>query len=53
MVTPMEEYLFDLRGYTVIRQALARDHVAAINAWLDAGTRPVVWECVHPILWRH
>jgi hypothetical protein len=36
MITPMDEYLFDLHGYTVIRQALARDHVAASNAWIDA-----------------
>ena len=36
MITPSDEYFFDLRGYTVIPQALARDHVASINAWIDA-----------------
>lgn len=33
---PMKEYLFDLCGYMVIPAALDRDHVAAINAWIDA-----------------
>lgn len=32
----MEEYLFDLRGYTMIEQAIDGDHLRAINAWLDA-----------------
>ncbi len=32
---PMEEYLFDLRGYTMIEQAIDGDHLRAINAWLD------------------
>jgi hypothetical protein len=32
----IEEYLFDLYGYTLIPEALDRDHVAAINAWIDA-----------------
>ena len=36
MIAPADEYFFDLRGYTVIPQALDRDHVAAINAWIDA-----------------
>lgn len=36
MLPPMEEYFFDLRGYTVIPQALERDHLAALNAWIDA-----------------
>ncbi len=36
MITPMEEYLFDLRGYSVIPQALDRDHLAVINAWIEA-----------------
>ena len=36
MTTPMEEYFFDLRGYMVIPQALDWDHVASINAWIDA-----------------
>jgi hypothetical protein len=36
MISPMDEYLFDLRGYCVIRQALERDHLSALNAWIDA-----------------
>ena len=36
MIAPLEEYLFDLRGYTVVPQALDRDHIGAINAWIDA-----------------
>ena len=36
MPSPMEEYLFDLRGYTVIRQALDPEHVRGVNAWIDA-----------------
>jgi ectoine hydroxylase-related dioxygenase (phytanoyl-CoA dioxygenase family) len=35
MISPMDEYLFDLRGYCVIPQALDRDHLAALNAWID------------------
>ncbi len=34
-VTPMEEYLFDLRGFLVLRNAIAPDHLAGINAVLD------------------
>ena len=34
--TPMEEYFFDLLGYTLIEQALDPDHVEAINDWIDA-----------------
>ena len=36
MITPMDEYLFDLRGYTVIPNALDPDHIRAMNAWIDA-----------------
>lgn len=36
MLTPMDEYLFDLHGYTVIPNALERDHLAALNGWIDA-----------------
>ena len=36
MITPTEEYLFDLRGYTIIREALDRDHLGALNDWIDA-----------------
>lgn len=33
--TPLETYLFDLRGYLVLKQALAPGEVAAMNATLD------------------
>ena len=36
MPTPMEEYLFDLHGYTVIKGALNPDHLRAMNDFLDA-----------------
>ena len=36
MPTPMEEYLFDLHGYTVIKGALDPDHLRATNDFLDA-----------------
>ncbi len=36
MITPRDEYFFDLYGYTVIPQALDRDHVVSINTWIDA-----------------
>ncbi len=36
MPTPMEEYLFDLHGYTVIKGALDPDHLRAMNNFLDA-----------------
>ena len=36
MPSAREEYLFDLRGYSVIRQALDPDHMRAVNAWIDA-----------------
>ena len=32
---PMEEYLFDLLGYTAIHGALDPEHIAAMNAWID------------------
>ena len=34
-VTPMEEYLFDLRGYLLLRNALTKEHVTELNAILD------------------
>lgn len=34
-VTPMERYLFDLRGFLVLRNVIAPDHVAELNAILD------------------
>lgn len=32
----LEEYLFDLRGYLVLKNAIASDHLASLNALLDA-----------------
>lgn len=31
----VEQYLFDLRGYTVLRNALLPEHVAAIREWVE------------------
>ncbi len=41
MATPtpssdLDQYLFDLRGYLVLRKAISPDHVQALNATLDA-----------------
>ena len=36
MPTPMEEYLFDLHGYTVIKGALDPDHLRVMNDFLNA-----------------
>lgn len=33
--TQMEDYLFDLRGYLVLKDAVSPDHVAALNQWID------------------
>lgn len=33
---PLEEYLFDLRGYTVLERAVDPDAVRAMNVWIDA-----------------
>ena len=33
--TAMEEYFFDLRGYTVLDAALSADELADINGWVD------------------
>ena len=33
--TEMEEYLFDLRGYIVLKNAVEADHLAKINAIVD------------------
>ena len=35
MSVEMDEYLFDLRGYLMIKQAIDADHVAELNAVLD------------------
>jgi hypothetical protein len=46
--TPLEEYLFDLRGYSVLPNALPAEDVTAINDWiddLDLESRPIGdWE---------
>ncbi len=36
MPSPTEEYLFDLRGYTIVEQAIDAEHVRAINDCIDA-----------------
>jgi hypothetical protein len=36
MIDPMEEFFFDLHGYTILRAALDSAHMAAINDWVDA-----------------
>lgn len=33
---PLEEYLFDLRGYTLLHQAVDPGHLQAMNDWIDA-----------------
>jgi hypothetical protein len=35
-VTSMEEYLFDLRGFLVLRHAIGKAHLAELNHSLDA-----------------
>jgi hypothetical protein len=34
--TKTEEYLFDLKGYTVIKSAVDPDHIREMNEWIDA-----------------
>jgi hypothetical protein len=53
-VTPREEYLFDLNGFVILRNALTKTHVAEMNAVLtditslDPPLRPGDWYgCVH------
>ena len=36
MPTRMEEYQFDLSGYTIVKEAIDSDHVCGINDWIDA-----------------
>jgi len=36
LLTDLEIYLFDLRGYLLIEQALSQDEVVALNAGVDA-----------------
>lgn len=33
--TPMEDYLFDLRGYIILRNAVSKEDVRALNTALD------------------
>ena len=33
---PMEEFFFDLKGFTVLKGALGPDELASINKWIDA-----------------
>ena len=35
-LTPMQEYLFDLNGYLILRGAISPEDVAAMNATYDA-----------------
>lgn len=35
MIDPMEEFFFDLHGYTILHAALDNAHMEAINAWVD------------------
>ncbi|MGA1200019.1 MAG: hypothetical protein ACO36I_26275, partial [Candidatus Latescibacterota bacterium] len=35
MPTEMEEYLFDLRGYLVLKNAVDKSHLEELNAILD------------------
>ena len=36
MPTELEDYLFDLRGYIMIENAIDQAHVHALNAGIDA-----------------
>ena len=35
MVSEMDDYLFDLRGYIVLKQAVSEEDVAQLNACVD------------------
>ena len=37
MLTDLENYLFDLRGYLVLEGALSAEEVTALNAGIDAS----------------
>lgn len=45
MVTDMDRYLFDLRGYLVLKNAVSREHVARLNEVIDRlpPMRPGDW----------
>jgi hypothetical protein len=38
--TPMDEYLFDLRGYCVLESALSAAELSSINGYVD-GLQPI------------
>lgn len=44
-VEPMQAYLFDLRGYILLKHAIDRDHLAQLNASLDRylAMDPPLW----------
>ena len=37
----MEEFLFDLKGYTVVQRALGADELRALNGWVDAHEQTI------------
>ena len=39
-MTDEERYFFDLKGYLVLRNVLAAEHVAALNAMIDRVETP-------------
>ena len=43
--TAMDDYLFDLRGYLILKGALSKAHVASLNAGIDeyTGLEPGEW----------
>ena len=43
--TAMQDYLFDLRGFLVLRNAIAPEQLAAMNGWIDdrPSTGPGDW----------
>src|SRR5262245_9355252 len=50
MPTPMEDYLFDLRGYLILEQAVDPELVRRLNETIDAipPLKPNEWHgCVH------
>src|SRR5437763_4943056 len=54
--TPLDDFLFDLRGYLILKQAVESDLVDDLNRAIDAlpppGLRAVVWQCATPRLPR-
>ena len=52
MTSDLQDYLFDLRGYIVLENALDAEHVAALNAALDAFP-PLEWQQWHGTVQRN